>query len=233
MCAACNAEPRRTPGAGRAGRGVERTAPVRAVGPLPLVGLLHAAGRECGEPDVDAADGRIVVAVPVLREPADGTSPAARGRGCGTAPGPPADAPDGSGSALPQAAHEQPAARAPHLPVPAPGPDDRPPESGLVRRHHLHSGVSGFLVPGRGHGLGQPSRAGLALVEYDGHRLLHRGAGSGASDGHAGRSSTPIRGRSLPAPRSPSGCWRRARNARWTAAGGAWTTSSSSGCGGR
>ena len=40
-------------------------------------------------------------------------------------------------------------------------------------------------------------------------------------------------GRSLPARRSPSGCWRRGRDARWTAAGGAWTTSSSSGCGGR
>ena len=41
------------------------------------------------------------------------------------------------------------------------------------------------------------------------------------------------RGRSLRARRSPSGFARRARSARWTGAGGAWTTSSSSGCGGR
>ena len=63
--------------------------------------------------------------------------------------------------------------------------NDRAPGPGLVRRHHLHPGDGGFPVPGRGHGLGQPSRAGLAAVEHDGHRLLHRGAGSGASDGHA------------------------------------------------
>ena len=47
------------------------------------------------------------------------------------------------------------------------------------------------------------------------------------------KSSIRIRGHSLRARRSPSGLSRRARGARWTAAGGAWTTSSSSGCGGR
>ena len=190
MCAACNAEPRRTPGAGRAGRGragrgVEHPAPVRVAGHQPLVGVLHAAGREPGEPGLDAADGRIVVAVPVLRQPADGAPPAARGRGCGAASGSAAEGPDGTGSAVPQATHERSAAGSPHLPVSASGPDDRPPEPGLVCRHHLHSGVGRLPVPGRDHGLGQPSRAGLAAVEHDGHRLLHRGAGSSASDRHA------------------------------------------------
>ena len=186
FCAACNAEPRCTLGVGRARRGAEHPAPVRVAGRHPLVGVLHATGRECGEPGVDAADGRIVVAVPVLRQPADGAPSAARGRGCGTASGPPADAPDGAGSALPQAAHEQFAAGAPHLSVPASRPDDRPPGPRLVCRYHLHSGVGGLPVPGRGHGLGQPSRAGLAVVEHDGHRLLHPGAGSSAWDRHAG-----------------------------------------------
>ena len=64
FCAASNAEPRRTPGADRAGRRVEHPAPVRVAGHQPLVGVLHAAGRERGELGLDAADGRIVAAVP-------------------------------------------------------------------------------------------------------------------------------------------------------------------------
>jgi putative transposase len=47
------------------------------------------------------------------------------------------------------------------------------------------------------------------------------------------RSSTPIRAASSPAPPSPV-CWPKpAYASRWTAAGGGWTTCSSSGCGAR
>ena len=104
FCAACNAEPRRAPGTGRAGRRVEHPAPVRVAEHQPLVGVLHAAGRARGELGLDAANGRIVAAVPVLRQPADGAPPGTRGRVGGAAPGPPADASDGAGSGLPQAA---------------------------------------------------------------------------------------------------------------------------------
>ena len=69
---------------------------------------------------------------------------------------------------------------------------DRP-DQVLVRGHHLHSAVDRLPVPGCDHGLGQPSRAGVAAVEHDGHRLLHRGAGGGASDGHAGHSTRTVR----------------------------------------
>ena len=51
------------------------------------------------------------------------------------------------------------------------------------------------------------------------------------SGGRRHRCSTPTRGRSSPARRSPSGCWPRGRSARWTAGAGAWTTCSSSACG--
>ena len=47
------------------------------------------------------------------------------------------------------------------------------------------------------------------------------------------RYSTPTRAASSPASPSPGACRRPAFGARWTAAAGAWTTSSSSGCGAR
>ena len=78
---------------------------------------LRAAGRERGEPGVDAADGRLVAPVPVLRQSADGAPPAARGRGGGAPSSPAPDAPDGPGGDLPQAAHERRADGSPRLPV--------------------------------------------------------------------------------------------------------------------
>lgn len=45
------------------------------------------------------------------------------------------------------------------------------------------------------------------------------------------RSSTPTKAASLPAPSLPSRCLPSACACRWTARAGAWTTSSSSGCG--
>ena len=45
--------------------------------------------------------------------------------------------------------------------------------------------TTGFTVPGRGHGLGQPTCAVVAAVEHDGQQLLRRGAGGGAVDGDA------------------------------------------------
>ena len=65
-------------------------------GHQPLIGVLRAAGRERGEPGVDAADGRRVAPVPVLRQSADGAPPAARGHGGGAPSSSAPDAPDGS-----------------------------------------------------------------------------------------------------------------------------------------
>src|SRR6202051_3952252 len=51
-------------------------------------------------------------------------------------------------------------------------PDDRPCQSSLVRRHHLHSHGTRMGLPGRCHGLVQPARVGMAPVDHDGDGLL-------------------------------------------------------------
>ena len=56
---------------------------------------------------------------------------------------------------------------------------------GVVRGHHVHPGDDRLSVPGRDHGLGQPTCAVVAAVEHDGQQLLRRGAGGGAADGDA------------------------------------------------
>ena len=56
----CSDEPTGAAEPGRPGRRVEHQAPMRADGHQPLIGVLRAAGRERGEPGVDAADGRLV-----------------------------------------------------------------------------------------------------------------------------------------------------------------------------
>ena len=151
---------------------------------------LRACGRRRGaEPAGGVSAGRgafvLVVGVPVLREPSDGAAPAARRRVGGAASGPSSDAPDGPGGDLPEAPYERRAAGTPRLPVPAARADDRPSGSGWMRGHHVHPGDDRLSVPGRDHGLGQPTCAVVAAVEHDGQQLLRRGAGGGAADGDA------------------------------------------------
>ena len=102
-------------------------------------------------------------------------------------------------------------------------------ESGVVRGHNLHPGAAAGSCPGGDHGLGKPaSRAGVAVVQHDGHRVLPGGVGGGLEVATVfQRSSTPIRAASSPVSRSRD-CWRRAGYAaRWTVAVGVWTTCSS------
>ena len=63
--------------------------------------------------------------------------------------------------------------RKPHTSVPNPAPGvslsvagayHRPPESAVVRGHHLNSGAGRVPVPGGDHGLGEPAGAGVAVV---------------------------------------------------------------------
>ena len=51
------------------------------------------------------------------------------------------------------------------------------PESGVVRRHHLHPGAGWVLLLGGDHGLGEPAGAGVAAIEHAGHLLLPGGVG--------------------------------------------------------
>ena len=154
------------------GRGLN--VPIRFVEPAELVGqgldrgsvcFVRWTGVDVTRPPGELLDGRLVAAVPVLRQSADGAPSAARGRGCGAPTGSAPDAHDGAGGNLPQAAHERCGAGPPDLPVLAARADDRPAESGVVLGHHLHSGVVRLPVPGCHHGLGQPSRAGVAVEE--------------------------------------------------------------------
>ena len=56
----------------------------------------------------------------------------------------------------------------PDLSVSAAEPGHNPAQSCLVRRHHLHPGSTRVPVPGRDHGLSEPPRPCLAVVEHHG-----------------------------------------------------------------
>ena len=75
--------------------------------------------------------------------------------------------------------------------------------------------------------------AGLASVEHPGCGLLHRRARRGLARHARRRSSIPTRAASSPASPSPGACGRPASGSRWTAGAGIWTTSSLSGCSAR
>ena len=132
------------------------------------------------------------------------------------------------------AADQRSTSRAPGLALSAEGLADRAGEPCLVRRHHLHPGAARLPLPGGDHGLGEPPRPGLAAVEHAGRGLLHgrarRGPGAiwGAGDLQH-RPGQPVHQLRL----HRAACRRPAFGARWTAAAGAWTTSSSNGCGAR
>ena len=186
FCAGWRAEPG---GAGRDGGPRLRSAAVAAVRAArrePLVAVLRAPGRERGEPRADAPAGRAAPGASVPRQPADDAAPASGGRGRRTAPGAAADAADGHGGDLPEAAHQRGQPRAPGVPLSAARPRGRPSGPGVVRGHHLHPCFARLLPSGGRDGLGQPPRPVVAAVEHHGQRVLRRGAGRGAALRRAG-----------------------------------------------
>ena len=80
---------------------------------------------------------------------------------------------------LPAASHQPTGAGTPGLPLPAEGSDDHPGEPGVGGRHHLPAHGPGIPVPGGHHGLAQPVRGGLGIVQHSGDRLLCRGPDRG------------------------------------------------------
>ncbi len=72
------------------------------------------------------------------------------------------------------------------LPVFAAECGDRAAESRLEHRHHVHPHAGRFRVPDGGHGLVQPARPVVAVVEHLGRSVLHRGLGGSLAGKRAG-----------------------------------------------
>src|SRR2546422_5318056 len=118
--------------------------------------VLRSGTGDIRESALDAFNRRAVHADAVLRSPKDElVAGRARIRGQSET-GAPIDAGDGAGGDLSEAAAVQADARASHLSVPAAWSEDRPAESGLDQRHHLHSTAARIHLSGRGDGLVQP-----------------------------------------------------------------------------
>ena len=138
------------------------------------------------ESETDAFDRRAVHADAILRGSQDGLV-AGRARLCGQSEARAAlDAVDGIGSHLPETAAVDSSAGAQDLSVSIAGAEDRPAQSGVVQRHHLHSAAAGVHIPGCGHGLVQPVCVGVGNIDIAGDVVLSRSAGLGSGARTAG-----------------------------------------------
>ena len=74
-----------------------------------------------------------------------------------------------------------------HRVYPSPGEERQghPAQPGVGRRHHLSARGPRLSLPGGNHGLAQPLRGGMAIVQHSGGGLLRRGACGGAGPGQA------------------------------------------------
>ena len=82
------------------------------------------------------------------------------------------DAHPGAASHLPESPHQPAGAGAPGLSLSV-GKDQRyPAQPGVGRRHNLLDHGPGIPLPGGHHGLAQPVRDGLAIIQHIGGRLL-------------------------------------------------------------
>ena len=71
------------------------------------------------------------------------------------------------------------------LSLPAEEPGDHQAQPGMGGGHHLPAHGPGIPLPGGNHGLAQPVRSGLAIVQHSGGRLLCRGLDRGSRLGNA------------------------------------------------
>ena len=163
----------------------------------------------------------------LLRQPQDGVR---AGRQSQTRAA--ADAGDGLGGDLSEAADDAAGRRTQDLPVFTAECGDHAARPGVVQRHHVRAAAARLFVPGGGDGLVQPLRAGVAVVEHAGRKFLRGGSRRGADHEAARRFSTAIKDRN--SRRRPSRAdWRSAAwRSAWMAAAERSTTCSSSGCGG-
>ena len=145
-----------------------------------------------------------------------------------------ADEPDGASGDLSGAAYQQSAPRAPGLPISAAGPGDRAGEPCLVSRYHLYPGAARLPLPGDDHGLGRAVTSWPGGCRTRWTRASAQTLSKRPWPGMARRRySTPTKAASSRASPSPGAYVRPASGSRWMAGTGAWTISSSSGCGAR
>ena len=139
-------------------------------GPAAPDGRASWAGSVCGSPDA---------AGPLAARGA-GHWPAARGH---------AEATQGPGGGVTEAAPPPPAPRPPGLALAPPPPGEHTPHPCVGGGYHRPSNVAGLRVALRGAGVGESPRVGVAAVPHADDRLLQRGGPSGpggpGSLGHA------------------------------------------------
>ena len=152
-----------------------RTARVAALYFLP-----SACRREQGEPGSDAATGRTISGIAVLRKPqvrrAAGTRTATTDQPKTRAT---THAVNGHRSLVPEAESESSGSRTRDLSVFAPQCHCQPAHPGLEHRYYLHSDALGLSVPGGHYRLVQPLRVELGSLQYHGGGLLPICTGGG------------------------------------------------------
>lgn len=164
----------------------QRSPAMCPLGTQPQRPILCAEGIAGGGPRSDEANRRAIHTQTVLRFPADGGRTPAAGVGGQPKAGAAADAGDGVGGRVSQAApiSKQPPAQGISLSF-ARGCDYAS-RSSVEHGYHLHPVAFGFFVSGRDPGLVQPLCPVLAFVEHAGQWVLPGGVGRGA-----GRKTAP------------------------------------------
>jgi hypothetical protein len=167
-------EPSATSRAGRArGRSAAGITLVPVAGGVALFALSPTGRGQRGGARHHGIDRPAIFGPALLRLAPDG-GVAGDPRPCGQSQtGPAPDAVNGAGGDLPACEHEQASRGAQNLPVLAWRHHG---QSGLVFGRHLHPNSQGLPLSGGRHGLGEPCRAGVAIVEHPRCRVLCRGA---------------------------------------------------------
>src|SRR5580704_17047493 len=140
-----------------------------ALGSLPEAGRGERR-RSCN----DGADRSAVSGSAVLWLAADGGVVGDAGPCRQSQTGPMPDAAAGTGGDLSTPEHEQTGSGPQDLPVPPRRDRDRAGQSGMVLGRYLHPDVQRLPLPGGHHGLGEPSGAGVAIVQHARRSFLCR-----------------------------------------------------------
>jgi hypothetical protein len=77
-----------------------------------------------------------------------------------------------AGTSLPKTKHQSRASKPQEIPVFTEESCHHTRQSGVVRRHHVHSDEAGICVSGRGDGLVQSQRSVVENVDHNGHGFL-------------------------------------------------------------